>query len=504
MNRTRRFFQSAGAAYLSTIANLAYTAISIPLALHYLPKQEFALWALVLQIGGYLMLLDLGMSSSVSRFLANHKDSIHAGEYGSVLRTGTWVFSAQALGIAIFTFFCAGLLPRWLEIPTPLEGEFKFLLLGLGMILSAGLALRSRGVPLWAHQRTDITHFSATANLLTALGVMAWGLSHGWGVYSFLAGSLAGSLWTWFLPWYACHRLKLFPSPGSAGSFDWALFVQIFRLGRDVLLMQLGGLLCSGSQIILVTKLLGLESAAIFSVATKTLAMGQQVLGRIVESSAPGLTELYVQGNRAIFTERFYQIVKATLALTILAATTLMLGNRSFVSFWTQGRIQWSVSGDILVGILLVSSVVTRCLQGAFGVSGDLSRIRFLPLMEGGAFILFCFWGRNHLSLSRFLFAALAANLVASFLPTIAKTHASFPLKAFWGRFFLTLVSFTAWALLCAFLNRLIPCPNPLPAIVFIGGSLASVFWVRWTLLSPSDRDYFQLALIRAFRGTRK
>ena len=92
MTRTRHFLHSLFAGYASFGANFLFTFVSVPLALHYLPKEEFGLWSLVLQIAGYLMLIDLGMTSSVARFLANYKDNMESGDYGNVLRTGHAIF----------------------------------------------------------------------------------------------------------------------------------------------------------------------------------------------------------------------------------------------------------------------------------------------------------------------------------------------------------------------------------------------------------------------------
>ena len=503
MSRVRRFFFIAGAGYLTTLANFAYTALSVPLALRFLSKEEFALWALALQIGGYLMLLDLGMSSSVSRFLANHKESIQDGEYGNVLQTGRWVLGIQALFLACLSLLGAWCLPGWLEIPPLLQNSFRNLMLGLGIILSLGMAMRSKSLPLWAHQRTDITHLAASANLITSLVVLAIGLKLGWGVYGFLAGTLAGSLWTWILPWVACERLGFFPDPAHQGRFQGKLFWRMFRFGRDVFVMQLGGLLCSGSQIIVVTKILGLEAAAIFSVATKTLNMGQQLLGRILESSAPGLTEIFVQGDRSRFTERFYQLVKATLALSLVAGTIVMLGNRPLVSAWTQGKIPWSGSGDVWIGSLLIFTVATRCLQGAFGVSGDLSRIRLLPLLEGGAFIAIALlWGRGR-DVPAILAASLLAHLLVSFFPTLRQTRLAFPCPDFWKKIPIHLAWFAAWIFLCATVTRANASCGFFPVVLasILLGTLGSVAWTSCLLLSGADRNYFKQAVRGIFHA---
>ena len=73
--RTKRFLSGLVSSYLAIGVNVGFTIASVPLALHYLSREEFGIWALVTQISGYLMLLEFGMSGSVARFLADQDDA---------------------------------------------------------------------------------------------------------------------------------------------------------------------------------------------------------------------------------------------------------------------------------------------------------------------------------------------------------------------------------------------------------------------------------------------
>jgi O-antigen/teichoic acid export membrane protein len=123
-NRFGLFISGLTTGYLAIAVNIAYTAASVPLALHYLGKEQFGLWALAQQILGYLMLLDLGVSSAISRFIANHKDDVNGGSYASLLLTGALVFAIQGLLIAsaglAFSFFA----PVLFAVPDHLAGDF--------------------------------------------------------------------------------------------------------------------------------------------------------------------------------------------------------------------------------------------------------------------------------------------------------------------------------------------------------------------------------------------
>lgn len=427
MNRVHRFLWGLGAGQLSSGVNILYTAASVPLALAFLNKEQFGLWALVTQIGGYLMLLDIGMSASVTRFLADHKDSKDEGTYGSILSTGQLIFLIQAFLIALLATVCACLLPSFLEIPANMWGDFRKLLVGQGLILAIGLALRSKGAPLWAHQRVDLIHLAASANLLTALAGLGAGLWLGLGTDSFLLAGFLGALWTWFFPWAACHHFRLFPKFNSHRGFHKDLFLRMFSFGRDMLLVQLGGLLCTGSQIIIISKILGLEAAATFAVATKTLVLGQQLLGRIFEGAAPGLTELFVQGRRDRFVQRFYEMAALSLSLATILAVCLAAGNSTFVLLWTSGAIQWSQGGDNLLGATLITTIAGRCFLGLFGLSAELYRVRYLPLAEGLLFVGLALALGVRLGLEGILIAGLAAHALVTFARSFFLARTLYP-----------------------------------------------------------------------------
>src|SRR5208282_1117622 len=96
MSRFKRFAHSLVSGYMQLGVNSLFTLASVPLALHYLDKEEFGLWALTSQIAGYIALIDLGLTAAASRILIDYKDHQKHGEYGGVIQTGAWVGLSQA------------------------------------------------------------------------------------------------------------------------------------------------------------------------------------------------------------------------------------------------------------------------------------------------------------------------------------------------------------------------------------------------------------------------
>src|SRR5215204_3215774 len=129
MSRFKRVAYALASGYVALAAHTVYTLVSVPLALHYLSKAEFGLWATVMQIGGFIYLIDFGMSG-VSRLLIDHKDDKRTGRYGGFIKTTLLVSAVQGViilvcGVAVGLGFEAAL-----GIPPELSGQFRTLMMG--------------------------------------------------------------------------------------------------------------------------------------------------------------------------------------------------------------------------------------------------------------------------------------------------------------------------------------------------------------------------------------
>jgi len=409
--RTRNFFRGLGAGYVAIAVNIAYTAGSVPLALHYLGKEQFGLWALAQQIVGYLMLLDLGVSSAVSRFIADRKDEVNSGSYGSLLLTGAIVFAIQGGLIAIagvaFSFFA----PALFAVPDHLAGDFRNVLTIITFLAGLSVALRSLGAPLWAFQRLDASYGLGSFTLLTSFAALWGGFHLGWGIYSFAFAGIPAAILCPIITFLICWKSGFYPSAGHWGQPSLLLFRKIFSFGQDVVWVALGSQLVNASQIMILSRVVSLNAAATFAICTKLFTMGQQFAGRIIESSAPVLTEMFVRGDTTRFNLRFSNIFSITAFLSTLGAIALVAVNTPFVSFWTSGAVHWNLACDTLLAGLLIATSLTRCLISAFGLAGNLRPIRHIYFIEGCVFIALAIPAAAYFGATGLLFVSLVTHL---------------------------------------------------------------------------------------------
>ena len=413
-SRTRNFIRSLGAGYISVAVNIAYTAASVPLALHYLGKEQFGLWALSQQIVGYLILLDLGVSSAVARFVADYKDDVQGGEYGSLLLTGAMVFAVQGVLIAAagagFAFFA----PFLFAVPEPLAADFRNVLIVITFLAGVSVAFRSIEAPLWAFQRIDMAYTMKIITLILGFASLWIGFNCGWGIYSFAFSGIPSAFLCPAITFLVCSKNGFYPLRGHWGAPKWNVFLRVFSFGKDVFWMSLGSQFVNASQIMIISRTIGLDAAATFAIGTKAFTLFQQFTSKILESSAPALTEMFVRKEVDTLNIRFSNVIAITCFLATLGATVLVAANTPLVNLWTSGVIHWTLPCDVLLGGLLIVTCATRCLTGLFGIIGNLRPVRHIFFIEGILFIVLAIPAATHFGILGLLIVSLAAHLAVT------------------------------------------------------------------------------------------
>ena len=413
MSRVTRFVASLSSAYVALAASTLYIIVGVPLALRFLPKEQYGLWALILQISGYLSLLDLGVSQAVARLLIDYKDNPADGRYGAMLKASWVVFAIQALlvvTIGAFGFACAGLF----GVPPNLRGLFGQVFFAQCVVGAINLALTPLFLPLWSHQRSDLANWFTTAQSVVTLLVLWIGLSRGLGLWSFFISSLAGGLV--YLAGTICSTLVLglLPPSGRWGKLGRSPFNEIFGFGTDVFFLSLGYQVISASQIILATRLIGLDAAVVWAICTKTFTFAQQLVWRILDFSVSALAEMFVRQEGDKLQRRLGEIAAITLISAGFLGVLGALYSREVIWLWTRGAVTWAMRNDIGAAVLFFCTSITRCLGAIHGLTKRIKVFKYVMLLEASLMISLSILTVPHIGLLGILLSSLIANLLCT------------------------------------------------------------------------------------------
>lgn len=423
MSRLKNFSRNLATSYLQLGVNVVYSLVSVPLILHFLPKAEFGLWAVLVQLMGYASLVDVGMTSANARLLVDHKDDRENGTYGSLVKTAALVSVAQGLVVFMGAAVAAPMLAGLMKIPPEHQAEFIALLRIQGAITAATFSLRPLGMMLYAHQRMDLQSYADLMSLVVQLVMLVAFLLKGCGIYSFIYANIVTFMLGPSLLFWHCWRLRLIPRAEEGGSASWKIFQEVFSYGKQMFLFNLGGQLQMASQTILVSRVLGLEAAALWSVGTKVFNLMVPLMCRPNGAALPGLYEMMARGELAQLKSRFEGVVLLTASLGAYLGVSFALCNHLFVTFWTSGKIVWAPVNDVMLGIWLfvLSMQTTHCCF--VNVTKKFGAMSYVLLAEGCAFICLTLLVGSRCGISGLIATSILCTLLFSYQYSLRRSR---------------------------------------------------------------------------------
>src|SRR5665213_1299912 len=144
---------------------------------------------------------------------------------------------------------------------------------------------------------------------------------------------------------------------------------------------------------------------------TRAYLVLTQVVYRIMDFSAPALSEMMVRGEKERLRHRFRQIAVLSMNMALATGAVFALCNSAFVAVWLKHKIAWPPVNDVLLAIWLVICVTMRTHIYLAGLTKKLLFMRYVFFIEGLAFV--------GLTLAIYRFGGIAAMLSASILCTL-------------------------------------------------------------------------------------
>jgi O-antigen/teichoic acid export membrane protein len=414
MSRKKLYIRGVAISYLALGANIAYSLASIPLALHYLGKEQFGLWAVVLQFVGYLHLLDLGISNGLSRIVIDEKDNRSTGAYGSVLLTATIAQSIIGFCVILVGWVIDPWASGWFNIPPELSADFANLIGLQATIAGLGIAFRHVGTPLFAFQRNDLVGIQ-TIGLFAVYFMTLWaGLKIGLGLYSMVLSMACGLFWTVIVYTIFNIKLGLLPRGKEWGSPSWSRFAGIFSYSRDLFMMSLGWQILSGAPILIISRTFGLDSAAAWSICTKPFQIIFQIVNKPYDLSFSLISEMYVRSELTLLKTRIAQIFQFSSTLSAIAFTSAATLSPLFISIWTDNTIRWPLENYWAVAIMYFVFSIVRIPNGFVGVSKNIRLLKYSYFSEGAIFAAIALWLGDSIAVWAIPLIALTCHLTIS------------------------------------------------------------------------------------------
>lgn len=367
--RLRHIARNVFSNWFVTAANMAVGFFLAPFIVHRLGNAAYGVWVLAISSVNYLNLLDLGMRSSVLRFISKgHTVGDHALA-SDALSAALWVRLQVSGVVMLLSAGLAALFPHLFKIPSDMAHSAQIAVMIIGCTTSLGMSLGVFGGVISGLNRYDLQSVVTMVQLAIRVVGVVIVLRSGQGIVAIalceFAAALVGNL---MLMWLAQRiypelRLRLGkPKPGILKSL-WTYSFYAFLTTIAVQLVYQTDNLVVGTFI-------SAAAVTFYSIGNALCRYTDQFAGVMTMTFVPAASTYEAAGHTEGLRSLYYMGTRATMGLSLPILITLILRGHNFIGLW-MGRDYAHEAGNVLVILaipLLFAYANRTAVSIAFGV----------------------------------------------------------------------------------------------------------------------------------------
>ena len=358
----RQIIKNVSTSWFSLGVNVVLGLALSPFIVHRLGDTAFGIWVLILSITGYYGLFDLGIGSSVIRFVSKFTATGEHEELAKVINTSLFTYSCIGVMCMLVTLVMASQVDRWFHVPPEFLGTTRWLLVMVGAAVALGFPFGIFGGFLEGLQSFYILNWTnVVANLLRAVLIVV-ALRHGKGI-------VAVALITVTLPLLASIArgfiaLRLCPVPFGFKYVDRSTFRQIANYSGITFIIMIAAQLKFKTDEIVIGSFMSLAAITYFNVGARIVDYAGMVVRTLSQIFVPMTSQSEARGEMGRL-RKIFLLGNRVCAFTIfpICATLIILG-KSVIEVWMGKRY---VAASYPVLVIMISCCTLWWAQGASG-----------------------------------------------------------------------------------------------------------------------------------------
>jgi O-antigen/teichoic acid export membrane protein len=330
-------------------ASMAVAFFLSPFLVHRLGNATYGVWILANSSVQYFALLDLGMRSSVLRYVskgyATHNHKAASDAFSAAL----WVrLQISALLLAL----CGGLaaiFPQIIKVPLHLVNEARVAVVLMGLSLAIAMSIGAYGGVVSALNRYDLHTYVALIQLsLRVIGVVAV-VRAGRGIIAIacceLLATIAGNLLIAYVARRLYPELKI-----SLKKPSWEVLKTIWSYSVYAFLVMVAVQVIYQTDNLVVGAFLSASAVTFYSIGNSLCRYTQQLVVAMTTTFTSAASTYDAAGETSSLRALYFTGTRATMAVSMPILVTLLVRGDNFIGVWMGP--QYSHTSGIVLAIL--------------------------------------------------------------------------------------------------------------------------------------------------------
>lgn len=339
--------RSVLANWFTTVATLAVGFFLAPFVVHHLGNVAYGVWVLAVSSVNYLSLLDLGMASSVVRFVSKGHATGNHDESSDALSAVIWVRVQIAAVVFLLSCALAIVFPYFFKVPPSLATEAREAILLIGVSSTSYMLLGCFSSVLSALNRYDLRGVASLVQLvLRVVGVVTL-LSAGYGIVavaiSECVATLIGNGLLYVMVRKVYPELKI-----RIRKPDRSMLRKIWSYSAYAFLLTVATQLVYQSDNLVVGAFVSATAVTFYSIGNSLCRYTQQFVGAMSTTFVPTASALEAGGNVSGLRSLYYNGTRAAMAVSLPIVLTFLTRGHNFIAVW-MGPQYSQTSGMVLM-----------------------------------------------------------------------------------------------------------------------------------------------------------
>jgi O-antigen/teichoic acid export membrane protein len=355
--------------WFATMAVMAVGFFLSPFIVHRLGVVAYGVWVLTISSVNYMAILDMGMASSVIRFVSKgHATQDHEGA-SEALSAVLWVRLQISALILLLTGVLALVFPHVFEVPTDLAGDARKALLIIGFTTAMGMSFGVFSSTLSALHRYDLRSYVTLVQLAIRVTGIVYLLRTGHGIVAIALCELTAATVSNCLLAYLARRtypeLKIHLTKPR-----WEVLRKIWSYSVYAFMVTIAVQLVYQTDNLVVGAFVSASAVTFYSIGNSLCRYTDQVVAAMTTTFTPAASTYEAAGDLSGLRALYFNGTRATMAFSLPIVITLIIRGRSFIALWMGPQFS-RTSGTVLAILavaLMFSLQNTTAGAIAFGV----------------------------------------------------------------------------------------------------------------------------------------
>jgi O-antigen/teichoic acid export membrane protein len=354
MSRVRILMTGVFANWTGFAVSVVTSYFLSPFVVHHLGNISYGVWILANSSIAYMALLDLGMRSAVTHFVAKHQARGEDLESSRAVSVALAFRALISLVVIVASLVLAAFASRIFRIPPDMWSAAQWSIVISGLNLSFGLIAGVFAGVLVGLQRFELTAGISIAQTLIGAAGTVWLLDRGYGIVPLALMQLIVVVILGIATILLCHRVY----PGLRLGFrflDRRILPELWRYSFYLFVIAATGQVIYYTDNLVVGAFLSAEAVTLYAIGGRFIEYMGQLGASFAQTFMPMASNLAANDQRDQLRRLLIHGTRAVLFVTLPVGWVLLFRSYTFIGLW-MGQQYAQPSGRVL-RILLLSSL---------------------------------------------------------------------------------------------------------------------------------------------------